>query len=118
MVGAESRDFVGSQVWESAFMPELAVSVSAGGLVIGDTASVEGALREGADAVLVTGCGDGDCSYRLGNRWVEQRLAGAREPHLRASVPAERVHIAWIGHEDGHALVRAIGALRDAAVHA
>jgi coenzyme F420-reducing hydrogenase delta subunit/ferredoxin len=79
---------------------------------------IEYALREGADAVLVTGCGDGDCSYRLGNRWVEERLAGAREPHLRASVPAERVHIAWIGHEDPNALVRAIRALRDAAVHA
>ena len=38
---------------------------------------VEYALRAGADGVLVTGCRDGDCTYRLGNRWTAERLAGA-----------------------------------------
>lgn len=50
MVGAQSRDFLGSQVWESAFMPDFGVSVSSGGLLIGDGASIEGAIRGGADA--------------------------------------------------------------------
>lgn len=50
MVGAQARDFVGSQIWESAFMPDVAVSVSAGGLVYGEPAIVESAIREGADA--------------------------------------------------------------------
>ena len=65
---------------------------------------VEYALRAGADGVLVTGCRSGDCAYRLGNRWTEERLSGAREPHLRAIVPAERVRIAWAGAPDGAAL--------------
>ena len=46
-------------------------------------AFVEYALRNGADGVVVTGCHEGDCAYRLGGAWTDQRLAGEREPHLR-----------------------------------
>ncbi len=48
---------------------------------------VEYALRDGAAAVLVSGCREGGCEFRLGQRWTAQRLSGAREPHLRTSVP-------------------------------
>ena len=41
---------------------------------------IDYALRAGADGVLITGCRDGDCTYRLGNRWAEARMAGTREP--------------------------------------
>ena len=75
---------------------------------------VEYALRAGADGVLVTGCRDGDCAYRLGNRWTEARLSGAREPHLRANVPAERVRIAWVGRNDVPALAAEVAAFRAA----
>jgi coenzyme F420-reducing hydrogenase delta subunit len=64
---------------------------------------VEYALRGGADGVLVTGCREGSCAYRFGTQWTEQRLAGAREPHLRQTVPAERLRLAWAdGHEMSH----------------
>jgi len=56
---------------------------------------IEYALREGAAGVLVTGCRHGGCAFRLGSRWTEQRLLGLREPHLRASVPSEKLKIAW-----------------------
>jgi len=56
---------------------------------------VEYALRGGADGVLVAGCERGGCRYRLGDEWTAERLAGRREPHLRATVPAERVWTAW-----------------------
>ncbi len=62
---------------------------------------VEYALRGGADGVLVTGCREGSCAYRFGTRWTDERLAGRREPHLRQTVPAERLRIAWA---DGHEL--------------
>jgi coenzyme F420-reducing hydrogenase delta subunit/ferredoxin len=65
---------------------------------------VEYALRGGADGVLVTGCREDDCAYRLGNRWTEERLRAEREPHLRATVNAERVRIAWRGRFDGASL--------------
>jgi coenzyme F420-reducing hydrogenase delta subunit len=45
--------------------------------------------------VLVTGCRAGGCAFRLGNRWTEDRLAGAREPHLRAGAPGKALRIAW-----------------------
>ena len=73
---------------------------------------VEYALRAGADGVLVTGCRDGDCTYRLGNRWLEERLAGRREPHLRAAVPRDRVRVAWTGCDDESALRDALASFR------
>jgi len=70
------------------------------------------ALRAGADGVLVTGCRDGDCAFRLGNRWTRERLAGVREPHLRASAAAGRVRLVWAGRHDARALVAAADAFR------
>ena len=73
---------------------------------------VEYALRSGVDGVLITGCRDGDCAYRFGNRWTEERMRGKREPHLRGTVPAERVRIAWCGPFDGAVLRRELAAFR------
>ena len=56
---------------------------------------VEYALRSGADGVLVTGCREGSCAYRFGAQLTEQRLTGRREPHLRPTVPVERLRLAW-----------------------
>ncbi len=63
---------------------------------------VEYALRDGAGAVLVSGCRANGCEFRLGQRWTEQRLAGTREPRLRAAVPRTQVATAWAdaGEED------------------
>jgi coenzyme F420-reducing hydrogenase delta subunit len=64
---------------------------------------VEYALRGGADGVLVTGCREGSCAYRFGTRWTEERLTRQREPHLRPTVPEERLRLAWAdGHEMSH----------------
>lgn len=73
---------------------------------------VDYALRDGAAGVLVTGCAEGACEFRLGQRWTAQRLQGRREPHLRASVPPERWAAAWAGAEDSQTLKTALQALR------
>ena len=73
---------------------------------------VEYALRGGAAGVLVTGCREGGCEFRLGARWTQQRLLGEREPQLRASVPRERIEVAWADAGDEPALVEALDALR------
>jgi len=62
---------------------------------------VEYALRGGADGVLVAGCERDGCHFRLGDAWTAERLAGRSEPHLRASVPAERVRTAWTASAAG-----------------
>lgn len=76
---------------------------------------IEFALRSGADGVLVTGCG-ADCEYRLGARWTHERIARAREPHLRSNVARERVCIAWTGAGQEEQLARSLAAFRETLV--
>ncbi|MBE2263240.1 MAG: cytochrome b N-terminal domain-containing protein [Burkholderiaceae bacterium] len=59
---------------------------------------LEYATRHGAAGVMLTGCRETDCEYRLGDRWVRQRLAGEREPRLRAAAPRERLAVLWCGN--------------------
>ncbi|WP_042422347.1 hydrogenase iron-sulfur subunit [Comamonas granuli] len=73
---------------------------------------VEYALRAGADGVLISGCRAGGCEFRLGQRWTAERLTGAREPHLRRSVPAERWRTAWCDPGDEQQLAAAVDELR------
>jgi quinol-cytochrome oxidoreductase complex cytochrome b subunit/NAD-dependent dihydropyrimidine dehydrogenase PreA subunit/coenzyme F420-reducing hydrogenase delta subunit len=57
--------------------------------------------RDLADGVLLTGCADGFCYNRFGIAWTEARLAGERDPHLRARVPREQLMTRWLGrHQD------------------
>jgi coenzyme F420-reducing hydrogenase delta subunit/ferredoxin len=73
---------------------------------------IEYAVRGGADGVLVTGCQSGSCEYRLGNRWLEARIAGEREPHLRVNVPRERVAIVWAAPHEQDGLAQALERFR------
>ena len=75
---------------------------------------VEYALRDGASAVLVAACREGGCEFRLGERWTAERLSGAREPHLRASVPRDRVSLIWADAGEEPVLQRALEGLRHA----
>ncbi len=72
---------------------------------------IEYALRGGAAGVLVSGCRS--CEYRLGARWTEERLGATREPRLRASVPRERIALAWADAGDEPRLRSALSALQD-----
>jgi coenzyme F420-reducing hydrogenase delta subunit len=69
-------------------------------------------LRQGASGVVVTGCREGDCAWRLGQRFTEERLRGQREPHLRADLPRERLRVAWPSAREPHAAQDALAALR------
>ncbi|MEO5340024.1 MAG: hydrogenase iron-sulfur subunit [Magnetococcus sp. MYC-9] len=51
---------------------------------------VDYVLKNGADGVFIAGCREGDCYHRVGNTWIEQRLAGTREPHLVKRVDRQR----------------------------
>ena len=73
---------------------------------------VEYALRGGAAGVLVSGCREGGCEFRLGQQWTQARLQGTREPHLRASVPRDRLAVAWVDRGDEPALRAALDELR------
>jgi quinol-cytochrome oxidoreductase complex cytochrome b subunit/coenzyme F420-reducing hydrogenase delta subunit len=49
-----------------------------------------------ADGVMLAGCADGDCYYRLGDIWTQERVAGERDPYLRKRVPRERLCLSWL----------------------
>ncbi len=51
--------------------------------------------RGHADGVLLLGCQDGNCSYRFGAQWTEQRLARQRDPMVRRRVDLSRVAMGW-----------------------
>jgi coenzyme F420-reducing hydrogenase delta subunit len=51
--------------------------------------------RDLAEGVLLTGCAEDACLHRFGIAWTEARLAGERDPHLRARVPRERLATCW-----------------------
>ncbi|MBI5658764.1 MAG: cytochrome b N-terminal domain-containing protein [Nitrosomonadales bacterium] len=76
-------------------------------------AFIDYALRDSrADGVLIAGCRECDCQYRLGIRWTEQRLAREREPRLRQRVPAQRVETCWAGPPDEKLARAALSALQ------
>ena len=65
------------------------------------------------DGVLLTGCRAGDCHYRRGIDWMEQRIAGRRDPYLRRRVPRERVVWAWLGTDGETRLHKRIERIRE-----
>ena len=61
-------------------------------------AFIDYVLRKGlADGVMISGCCEGDCFYRLGNTWLDQRFAKERMPILRTRVPRDKVRLRWLG---------------------
>ena len=60
---------------------------------------LEYAMRMGAAGVLIAGCRESDCEFRLGDRWVKERLLGQREPRLRAAAPLDRIEVVWSGRD-------------------
>jgi coenzyme F420-reducing hydrogenase delta subunit len=51
--------------------------------------------RRLADGVVLAGCPANACRERLGQRWTEERIAGIRDPWLRARVPRQRIAASW-----------------------
>jgi ferredoxin/coenzyme F420-reducing hydrogenase delta subunit len=71
--------------------------------------------RGHADGVLLVGCREGACHQRLGQAWTVARIAGERDPYLRARVPRERVRCVWLGRDQRDALARAVEAFASGA---
>ena len=68
--------------------------------------------RDLAEGVLLTGCAEGRCLHRFGIAWTERRLAGQRDPHLRARVPRERLMTVWLGSYQSADLGQAVAQFR------
>ncbi|MBL8398738.1 MAG: hydrogenase iron-sulfur subunit, partial [Candidatus Accumulibacter sp.] len=75
-------------------------------------AFIEYALRGGADGVVLGACRAGGCEFRLGERWLTDRLSGKRPPELRARVPVERWQTVHAGPRDRTELLAAVAEFR------
>lgn len=64
-------------------------------------AMVDFALKNGAAGVLVLGCRPGDCYYRFGNIWLDERFEGKRKPLLRSSVDRNKLLFEGASETDG-----------------
>ena len=70
--------------------------------------------RRGADGLVVAGCREGGCYNRFGVDWMDQRLAGLRDPYLRKRVPRERLQSCWAGRTDDEDLAGEVARFRTA----
>ena len=68
--------------------------------------------RKHADGVLLAGCAEEDCFERLGNRWMDERIANQRDPHLRDRVDRERVAVSWASPVQQHRTREALSQFR------
>ncbi len=100
----------GARVQSLAAPDVLPISLACAGML--PPSFVEYALRGGADGVLVTGCRECGCEFRLGQRWTAQRLLGEREPHLRSTVAPDRWSTVWADAGYESALRSALDGLR------
>lgn len=100
----------GVQIKELAAQGVAVVDVFCAGMI--PPSFVEYVLKRGADGVFLTGCREGDCYYRLGNRWMDMRLQRIREPRLFNRVDERRVERYWGAPGDKDDLARAFGEFR------
>lgn len=64
------------------------------------------------EGVMISGCHGGDCYFRKGSDWSEQRLQGERMPHLRTGAGKQKVRVHWAGPHDEGNLVDALSRFR------
>ena len=69
---------------------------------------VEYALAHGADGVFISGCRTGDCFFRYGNVWMDERFDGERQPILRKRADRSRIKVFRAAETDSKELYKEI----------
>jgi quinol-cytochrome oxidoreductase complex cytochrome b subunit/Fe-S-cluster-containing hydrogenase component 2 len=70
--------------------------------------------RRYTDGVLLLGCQDGNCNFRYGALWTEQRVGRQRDPRLRKRTDTGRIALGWASPWSEHAdVVKKYEAVRD-----
>lgn len=69
---------------------------------------VEYALAHGADGVFISGCRTGDCFFRYGNVWMDERFAGERQPIMRKRADRSRIKVFRAAETDSKGLYKAV----------
>jgi F420-non-reducing hydrogenase iron-sulfur subunit len=66
------------------------------------------AFVSGADGVMVLGCHPGDCHYRVGNKFAEQRVGQLHELLVLAGIDPSRLLLQWISAAEGELFGRTV----------
>lgn len=74
---------------------------------------IEYSLNSGAEGVFIYGCQMGDCQYRFGNQWIEERLSSERAPILKRAVDRERIRVYWLSALQSDRLLEEIKRFQD-----
>ncbi|NOZ58600.1 MAG: hydrogenase iron-sulfur subunit [Euryarchaeota archaeon] len=69
---------------------------------------ITAALDAGASRVVLAGCRAGDCRYRLGNLWLEARVAGERAPAFKDR-RRDLVSLCWLMPGEENRLLEEVG---------
>ncbi len=69
--------------------------------------------KNASDGVLIASCRSCDCYNRLGDRWMDERLDGVRDPYLRRRVPRDRLFVSYVGRTDVDELRRDLDEFRE-----
>ena len=61
---------------------------------------LEEAFKQGAEGVFVMGCQIGDCHFREGNKWCQERLLGLRPPNIKKTIDRAKLRGYWLAKCD------------------
>ena len=61
---------------------------------------LEAGFKAGADGVFVMGCEIGDCHFREGNKWCQDRLLGLRPPNIKKTIDKNKLRGFWLAKCD------------------
>ena len=69
---------------------------------------IEEGFKQGADGVFVMGCQIGDCHFREGNKWCQERLLGLRPPNIKKTVDKNKVRGYWLAKCDYNTFIEKV----------
>jgi len=72
-----------------------------------------GALMDGADGVLVSGCHPGDCHYLSGNLYARRRFTVLKKLLTTVGIDPERVQFTWVSASEGGRFAEVIQEVTD-----
>jgi F420-non-reducing hydrogenase iron-sulfur subunit len=71
------------------------------------------AFREGADAVLVSGCHPGDCHYIEGNYYARRKFIALKKLLDHAGIDPRRFRVSWVSASEGRKWAEVVGAVTE-----
>lgn len=103
--GVELNDALKDAAWTKV------ISVPCIGMLKPSVAAIP--IEAGVSGVFIAGCKLGDCHYRCGNDWLEQRLAGMRRPFPEKNFDRARIKLDGFSNVETEDFLISLNRFRD-----